>query len=105
MSRLVLVVPCYNEEKRLDVEAFRAYRGAEFLFVNDGSGDSKQKRKAEHIAEGYEDRGVPDRGFTGARRVDPESGRPHCGMRAQAAPPTRGASAFMISARVWVTKT
>jgi glycosyltransferase involved in cell wall biosynthesis len=39
MPRLVLVVPCYNEEKRLDVDAFRAYGGAAFLFVNDGSGD------------------------------------------------------------------
>ena len=39
MPRLILVVPCYNEEKRLDVDAFRAYRGAEFLFVNDGSRD------------------------------------------------------------------
>src|ERR1051325_4251443 len=39
MSRLIVVVPCYNEEKRLDVEAFRAHRGADFLFVNDGSRD------------------------------------------------------------------
>ncbi|MEA2162893.1 MAG: dolichyl-phosphate beta-glucosyltransferase [Thermoanaerobaculia bacterium] len=43
MSRLTLVVPCYNEERRLDVEAFRqvSLRGHEvdFLFVNDGSRD------------------------------------------------------------------
>jgi glycosyltransferase involved in cell wall biosynthesis len=38
MSRLLLVVPCFNEEKRLDVAAFRAF-DAEFLFVNDGSSD------------------------------------------------------------------
>lgn len=37
--RVTVVVPCYNEEKRLDVAAFRDYRGAEFLFVNDGSTD------------------------------------------------------------------
>lgn len=43
VSRLTLVIPCYNEEKRLDVEAFRgiAVDGHEvdFLFVNDGSRD------------------------------------------------------------------
>src|SRR5438132_8143566 len=43
MSRLLLVVPCFNEEKRLDVEAFRAFalegHDVAFLFVNDGSGD------------------------------------------------------------------
>jgi dolichyl-phosphate beta-glucosyltransferase len=38
MSRLLLVVPCYNEEQRLDADAFRA-SDAEFLFVNDGSTD------------------------------------------------------------------
>jgi glycosyltransferase involved in cell wall biosynthesis len=40
---LVLVVPCYNEEQRLPVDAFRAFSvdGArvELLFVNDGSTD------------------------------------------------------------------
>jgi glycosyltransferase involved in cell wall biosynthesis len=43
VSRLTLVVPCYNEEKRLDVEAFRnvSVEGhtINFLFVNDGSRD------------------------------------------------------------------
>ncbi len=43
MSRLTLVVPCYNEERRLDVEAFRGVsvdgHDVNFLFVNDGSGD------------------------------------------------------------------
>jgi dolichyl-phosphate beta-glucosyltransferase len=39
MSRLLLVVPCYNEEHRLDLDAFRAFDGADFLFVNDGSRD------------------------------------------------------------------
>src|SRR5437667_5768961 len=38
MSRLLLVVPCFNEEKRLDTDAFRAF-DADFLFVNDGSRD------------------------------------------------------------------
>lgn len=37
--RTIIVVPCYNEEVRLPVEAFRAFPGVEFLFVNDGSRD------------------------------------------------------------------
>ena len=40
--RVTVVVPCYNEEKRLDVAAFRGFsdfNGADFLFVNDGSTD------------------------------------------------------------------
>lgn len=40
---LILVVPCYNEEQRLPVDAFRAFRldgvRVEILFVNDGSKD------------------------------------------------------------------
>ena len=43
MPHLLLVVPCYNEEKRLDTEAFRAFAldspDISFLFVNDGSRD------------------------------------------------------------------
>jgi dolichyl-phosphate beta-glucosyltransferase len=43
VSRLTLVVPCYNEERRLDVEAFRRVsvigHDIDFLFVNDGSHD------------------------------------------------------------------
>lgn len=41
--RLIVVVPCFNEERRLPVDAFRAFAAdhAEvgFLFVNDGSTD------------------------------------------------------------------
>jgi dolichyl-phosphate beta-glucosyltransferase len=40
---LIVVVPCYNEEQRLPVEAFRTFETGdarvEFLFVNDGSTD------------------------------------------------------------------
>jgi dolichyl-phosphate beta-glucosyltransferase len=47
MSRLLLVVPCFNEEQRLDVEAFRGFslpgQHLEFLFVNDGSTDGTQR--------------------------------------------------------------
>jgi len=43
VSRLTLVVPCYNEEKRLDAAAFRRVtvdgHEVDFLFVNDGSRD------------------------------------------------------------------
>src|SRR6476646_3425141 len=43
VSRLTLVVPCYNEEKRLDASAFRSVvvdgHEIDFLFVNDGSRD------------------------------------------------------------------
>lgn len=40
---VVIVVPCYNEEQRLDVEQFRRFAAAghrvDFCFVNDGSAD------------------------------------------------------------------
>lgn len=40
---VTVVVPCYNEERRLDFEAFRSHLRLEpstsFLFVNDGSSD------------------------------------------------------------------
>src|SRR5512139_4038179 len=39
-KKICLVIPCYNEEKRLDISQFReALGGAYFLFVNDGSID------------------------------------------------------------------
>lgn len=43
MVRTTIVIPCYNEVRRLDVEAFKSYapseRGVRFVFVNDGSTD------------------------------------------------------------------
>lgn len=43
-SRIAIVVPCYNEEKRLDQSAFLTFLGGsaktDFIFVNDGSGDA-----------------------------------------------------------------
>ncbi|HVT04729.1 MAG TPA: glycosyltransferase [Thermoanaerobaculia bacterium] len=44
MPRIAIIVPCYNEARRLKLEAFRRYfgghdNGVAFLFVNDGSGD------------------------------------------------------------------
>ena len=37
----MLVVPCYNEEKRLEIEKFRAFanQGIQFCFADDGSTD------------------------------------------------------------------
>ena len=44
MSTCTIVIPCYNEEARLDVGAFRAYAEANddvaLLFVDDGSRDN-----------------------------------------------------------------
>jgi glycosyltransferase involved in cell wall biosynthesis len=43
MSKTIVVVPCYNEANRLNVEAFKAFAAAHrdirFLFVDDGSRD------------------------------------------------------------------
>ena len=47
MDRVMVVVPCFNEERRLDVEAFRAARlegrELELLFVDDGSTDGTRR--------------------------------------------------------------
>jgi dolichyl-phosphate beta-glucosyltransferase len=51
---VVIVVPCYNEEQRLDVERFRALSAREpgigFLFVDDGSTDGTYERLRELAA-------------------------------------------------------
>lgn len=41
--RAIIVVPCYNEERRLPAEKFRTFPGVEFLFVNDGSRDGTRR--------------------------------------------------------------
>lgn len=45
--RLIVVVPCFNEEQRLPVDAFRDFAcgvaQVEFLFVNDGSTDGTMR--------------------------------------------------------------
>jgi len=54
MRRTVVVVPCFNEAKRLDTEAFllglREQPALEFLFVDDGSSDGTGRVVAEIVA-------------------------------------------------------
>lgn len=42
--KISIIIPCYNEEQRLNQDAFKAYSNdnkfIDFLFVNDGSSDS-----------------------------------------------------------------
>ncbi|MCX5782863.1 MAG: glycosyltransferase [Elusimicrobia bacterium] len=39
-EKICLIIPCYNEEKRLDMDAFKEHCGeCRFLFVDDGSTD------------------------------------------------------------------
>ena len=40
LEKMCIIVPCYNEEKRLDIDKFKSFTGGcYFLFVNDGSKD------------------------------------------------------------------
>ena len=47
MSSFAIIIPCYNEEKRLNKTAFnlflQTHPGIRFYFVNDGSKDSTVK--------------------------------------------------------------
>jgi glycosyltransferase involved in cell wall biosynthesis len=44
LKRICLVIPCYNEEHRLDIDEYRKFSGRmDFLFVNDGSSDGTLK--------------------------------------------------------------
>jgi dolichyl-phosphate beta-glucosyltransferase len=59
MDRTIVVIPCFDEERRLNLPAFRAYATqiphVQFLFVNDGSRDDTlamlEGLKREHPAE------------------------------------------------------
>jgi glycosyltransferase involved in cell wall biosynthesis len=56
--RASLVVPCFNEGKRLDVAAFRSYlsarHGIRIIFVDDGSSDDTVE-VLQRVCRGYED--------------------------------------------------
>jgi dolichyl-phosphate beta-glucosyltransferase len=47
LPKAVIIIPCYNEENRLDVQSFSDYVKSNsnifFLFVNDGSSDNTGK--------------------------------------------------------------
>ena len=70
VARVVLVVPCYNEEKRLDVDAFANYalpnHIVDFRFVDDGSTDGTAR-----VLESIRDR----RGGVVVQHVDENSGK------------------------------
>lgn len=44
MEKICIIIPCYNEAQRLELEVFREFVGKEerfdFCFVNDGSLDN-----------------------------------------------------------------
>ena len=46
-ERVYLVIPCFNEENRLDADAFRVFASknplVHILFVNDGSRDGTER--------------------------------------------------------------
>jgi glycosyltransferase involved in cell wall biosynthesis len=58
LAAVCLVVPCYNEAKRLDIASFRSFlaegTGVRLLFVDDGSRD-RTVEVLESVRAGYED--------------------------------------------------
>jgi len=75
--RAALVVPCFNEGKRLDVAAFRSYlserHGIRIIFADDGSSDNTVE-VLQRVCQGYEDsthilRGGKNRGKAEAVRM------------------------------------
>jgi glycosyltransferase involved in cell wall biosynthesis len=56
---ITIIVPCYNEEKRLNLDAFSRYanqaKTIKFIFVNDGSNDNTEIVLSEFVREHYEE--------------------------------------------------
>lgn len=88
MSRMIVVVPCYNEAERLDANAFRQFAAAHedvrFLLVNDGSrddtlellerlhNDDPSRFSVCHLAENQGKAEAVRRGFVEAFRGQPD---------------------------------
>ena len=60
MEKICIIIPCYNEAQRLELEVFREFVGKEerfdFCFVNDGSLDNTSEvlRRAGHPRGAFE---------------------------------------------------
>tara|TARA_B110001454_G_scaffold219057_1_gene249598 strand:- start:36112 stop:36930 length:819 start_codon:yes stop_codon:yes gene_type:complete len=56
MSQLLLIIPCYNEADRINLEAFKTYfdrldtKNIDFLFANDGSKDNTSELIRSYIS-------------------------------------------------------
>jgi len=50
-EKVCLIVPCYNEEKRLDLGRFESFGYIHYLFVNDGSTDGTARLLAANVRE------------------------------------------------------
>lgn len=50
-EKVCLIIPCYNEEERLDFSRFKSYGFIHYLFVNDGSTDATLQRLQENVTE------------------------------------------------------
>ena len=59
MEKICVIIPCYNEAQRLELEVFREFVGREerfdFCFVNDGSQDNTSEvlRRAVELEPGF----------------------------------------------------
>ena len=64
MEKICVIIPCYNEAQRLELEVFREFVGREerfdFCFVNDGSQDNTSEvlRRAVELEPGRRPSGV-----------------------------------------------
>ena len=73
MEKICIIIPCYNEAQRLELEVFREFVGKEerfdFCFVNDGSLDNTSEVLRRAVAS------EPNRFFVGRQCRQPGKGR------------------------------